>query len=182
MSSLEGNKIAAAILVGGMITLSVGIITDFIYQPNHGAEAAHAGGEGAAPAAKQPEALEPVLGLIANADVAKGETIAKKCQNCHTFDASGTNKVGPGLYGVVGRVGGTHEGFAYSEPMKAHNKPWTFADLNHFIARPKEFIPGTKMTFPGLPNVQDRADLLAWLDKQSASPAPLPPAATTPSP
>ena len=102
MASLEGNKIAAAILVGGMITLSVGIITDFIYQPRHGAEAAHAGGEGAAPAAKQPAPLEPVLGLIATADVAKGETIAKKCQTCHTFDASGTNKVGPGLYGVDG--------------------------------------------------------------------------------
>lgn len=175
MSSLEGNKIAAAILVGGMITLSVGIVTDFIYRPHRGAEATHAGGEGgAAPAAKQPAPLEPILGLIANADVAKGETIAKKCQTCHTFDPSGANKVGPGLYGVVGRVAGTHEGFAYSDPMKAHNKPWTFADLNHFIARPKEFIPGTKMSFPGIPGAQERADLLAWLNQQSAKPAPMP--------
>jgi cytochrome c len=180
MSSLEGNKIAAAILVGGMITLSVGILTDFIYRPHHAAQAAHEGGAegaagaeggGAAPAAKP---LEPVLGLIATADAAKGEKIATKCQSCHTFTADGKNKVGPGLYGVIGRVSGTHPDFAYSEPMKAHGKPWTFADLNHFIARPKEFIPGTKMTFPGLPNVQDRADLFAWLDKQSASPAPLP--------
>jgi cytochrome c len=175
MSSLEGNKIAAAILVGGMITLSVGILTDFIYQPHHGAQAAHEGGEGggAAPAAK-PAPLEPVLGLIATADAAKGEKLAQKCVSCHTFSADGKNKVGPGLYGVIGRVSGTHPDFTYSEPMKAHAKPWTFADLNHFLVRPKEFIPGTKMTFPGLPNVQDRADLLAWLDKQSASPAPLP--------
>jgi cytochrome c len=175
MSSLEGNKIAAAILVGGMITLSVGIVTDFVYRPHHAAEAAHDGGAegGAAPGAK-PAPLEPVLGLIATADVAKGEGIAKKCATCHSFDAAGTNKVGPGLYGVIGRVSGTHEGFAYSDQMKAHAKPWTFADLNHFLARPKEFIPGTKMTFPGLPKVQDRADLLAWLDKQSANPAPLP--------
>ena len=174
MSSLEGNKIAAAILVGGMITLSVGIVTDFIYRPHHAAEAAHEGGaEGGAPAAKSAP-LEPVLGLIATADVAKGETIAKKCTTCHSFDAAGTNKVGPGLYGVVGRVSGTHEGFTYSEPMKAHAKPWTFADISHFVARPKEFIPGTKMTFPGLPNVQDRADLLAWMNTQSASPAPMP--------
>ena len=180
MSSLEGNKIAAAILVGGMITLSVGILTDFIYRPHHAAQAAHEGGAegaggveggGGAPAAKP---LEPVLGLIATADAAKGEKIATKCQSCHTFTADGKNKVGPGLYGVIGRVSGTHPDFAYSDPMKAHGKPWTFADLNHFIARPKEFIPGTKMTFPGLPNVQDRADLFAWLDKQSASPAPLP--------
>src|SRR5262245_28625837 len=180
MSSLEGNKIAAAVLVGGMITLSVGILTDFIYRPHHAAQAAHEGGAegaggaeggGAAPAGKP---LEPVLGLIATADAAKGEKIATKCKSCHTFTADGKNKVGPGLYGVIGRVSGTHPDFAYSDPMKAHAKPWTFADLNHFIARPKEFIPGTKMTFPGLPNVQDRADLFAWLDKQSASPAPLP--------
>src|SRR5215510_5707917 len=131
MSSLEGNKIAAAILVGGMITLSVGIITDFIYRPHHAAEAGHAGGGaegeggggGAAPAAH--EKLEPVLGLIANADVAKGEEISKKCMTCHSFDAAGTNKVGPGLYGVIGRVSGTHPGFAYSDAMKAHGKPWT---------------------------------------------------------
>ncbi|WP_119301720.1 c-type cytochrome [Dongia deserti] len=174
MASLEGNKIAAAILVGGMITLSVGIITDFIYQPQQGAHEGGAEGGGEAPAAKEPSGLEPVLGLIAKADVAKGETIAKKCQTCHTFDAAGANKVGPGLYGAVGRVAGTHEGFAYSEAMKAHNKPWTFADLNHFLAKPKEFIPGTKMAFPGLPSVQDRADLLAWMNQQSDKPAPMP--------
>jgi cytochrome c len=177
MSSLEGNKIAAAILVGGMITLSVGILTDFIYKPHHGAEAATEGGAegGAAPAGKTgPAPVEPVLGLIAKADAAKGEGIAKKCQTCHSFDAAGTNKVGPGLYGVVGRQAGTHEGFAYSDAMKNHGKPWTFADLNHFIASPKTFVPGTKMSFPGLPNVQDRADLFAFLDKQSANPAPLP--------
>lgn len=176
MSSLEGNKIAAAILVGGLITLSVGIITDFVFPSHQAAQVAQEGGAegGAAPAPKPAEPLEPVLGLIASADVAKGETVAKKCQACHTFDASGTNKVGPGLYGVVGRVSGTHEGFAYSEPMKAHNKPWTFADLGHFIARPKEFIPGTKMSFPGIPSAQDRADLLAWMNQQSASPAPMP--------
>ncbi|MGH6894155.1 MAG: c-type cytochrome [Dongiaceae bacterium] len=172
MSSLEGNKIAAAILVGGMITLSVGIATDFLYRPHHTAEASH---EGAEPAAKKgPVVIEPVLGLIASADVAKGETIAKKCLTCHSFDAASANKVGPGLYGVIGRMAGTHEGFAYSEPMKAHGKPWTYADISHFIAHPKDFVPGTKMTFPGLPNGQDRADLLAWLRDQAPSPAPLP--------
>jgi cytochrome c len=177
MSSLEANKVAAAILVGGMITLSAGILTDFIYKPHHETEASKEGGaEGgaapAAPAGQKP--VEPVLGLIAKADASKGENIAKKCQTCHSFDQAGTNKVGPGLYGVVGRQSGTHEGFAYSDAMKSHGKPWTFAELNKFIAGPKAHIPGTKMTFAGLPNVQDRADLFAWLDKQSASPAPLP--------
>jgi len=173
MSSLEGNKIAAAILVGGMITLSVGIATDFIFPAHHAVEAAQEGGaEPAAP--KGPAPVEPVLGLIAAADVAKGETVAKKCVSCHDFTSANANKVGPGLYGVVGRVSGTHEGFAYSEPMKAHAKAWTFEELNHFLASPKGYIPGTKMTFAGLPNVQDRAALFAWLRSQAASPAPLP--------
>ncbi len=171
MSSLEGNKIAAAVLVGGMITLTVGIATDFIYRPHQGAEAAH-GGEAAA--AKKAAPVEPVLALIATADVAKGETVAKKCQSCHDFTAANANKVGPGLYGVIGRVSGTHEGFNYSDAMKAHGKAWTYADISHLITNPKAFIPGTKMAFPGLPNVQDRADLLAWLRNQAASPAPLP--------
>ncbi|HEX6118031.1 MAG TPA: cytochrome c family protein [Dongiaceae bacterium] len=175
MSSLEGNKIAAAILVGGMITLSVGIVTDFVYRPQHASEAAQEGGtEGGAAPSTKPAGVEPVLGLIATADASKGETIAKKCQTCHSFDPAGTNKIGPGLYGVVGRMSGTHPGFAYSDAMKNHGKPWTFAELNLFIANPRQHIPGTKMTFPGLPKVQDRADLFAWLDKQSANPAPLP--------
>ncbi len=173
MSSLEGNKIAAAILVGGMITLSVGIATDFIFPAPHGAEAAHEGG--AEPAAKAaPAPVAPVLGLIAAADVAKGETVAGKCVSCHDFTSANANKVGPGLYGIVGRVSGSHEGFAYSEPMKAHAKPWTFEELNHFIANPKAYIPGTKMPFAGLPKVEDRAALFAWLRNQAASPAPLP--------
>jgi cytochrome c len=172
MSSLEGNKIAAAILVGGMITLTVGIATDFIYRPHHGAQAAHEGGEPAAP--KKAAPVEPVLGLIATANVDNGQKIAAKCQSCHDFSAANANKVGPGLYGVIGRVSGTHEGFNYSDPMKAHGKAWTYADINHLITNPKAYIPGTKMTFPGLPKAQDRADLLAWLRNQAASPAPLP--------
>lgn len=173
MSSLEGNKIAAAILVGGMITLSVGIATNFIFPSHHGAEAAHEGE--AEPATKSaPAVVEPVLGLIASADAAAGEKIAQKCQSCHDFTSANANKVGPGLYGVVGRMSGSHDGFAYSDPMKAHGKPWTFEELNHFIANPKAYIPGTKMTFPGLPKVADRAALFAWLRNQAASPAPLP--------
>ncbi len=172
MSSLEGNKIAAAILVGGMITLTVGIATDFIYRPDHGAQAAHGGGEPAAPA--KPAPVEPVLGLIATANVENGQKVAAKCQSCHDFTAANANKVGPGLYGVIGRAAGTHEGFNYSEAMKAHAKPWTYADISHLVTNPKAYIPGTKMTFPGLPKAQDRADLLAWLRNQAASPAPLP--------
>ena len=172
MSSLEGNKIVAAILVGGMITLSAGIITDFIYKPGHGA--GEGGHQSAAAMPSAPKIVEPILGLLAGADVAKGETVAKKCMTCHVFDAGGANKVGPGLYSVIGRIAGTHEGFAYSEPMKAFAKPWTYTELNHYLASPKTQVPGTKMTFVGLPKAEDRANLIAWLRTKSASEPPLP--------
>jgi len=171
-SSLEMNKIAAAILVGGMLTLGIGIVSSAIYHPGRGEKTEGEGGAAAAPEA--PAAIEPISKLLASADPAKGEAIAKKCQTCHDFTKGGPNKVGPNLWGVIGRQAGTHEGFAYSDGVKAVGKPWTYEMINHFIAGPKNYIAGTKMTFPGLPKVEERAEVIAWLRQQSDSPAPLP--------
>jgi cytochrome c len=171
-SSLEMNKIAAAILVGGMLTLGIGIVSNAIYHPGHGEKAEGEGGAAVAPEA--PAAIEPISKLLASADPAKGEAIAKKCQTCHDFTKGGPNKVGPNLWGVIGRQAGSHEGFAYSDGVKAVGKPWTYEMINHFIAGPKSYIAGTKMTFPGLPKVEERAEVIAWLRQQSDSPAPLP--------
>jgi cytochrome c len=173
MSSLEGNKIVASILVGGMITLSAGIITNFIYNPGHaGGEAGHQ----VAAVTPTSKVVEPILGLLASADVAKGETVAKKCLTCHVFEAGGENKVGPGLWSLIGRAAGTHEGFAYSEAMKSSAKTWTYSELNRYLASPKTSVPGTKMSFVGLPKAEDRANLIAWLrtraDSEPALPTP----------
>ncbi|MDY0881692.1 cytochrome c family protein [Dongia soli] len=176
MSSLEMNKIAAAILVGGILTLGVGIVSNAIYNPERRAHEG-AGGEegGAAPApAAAPVAVEPISKLLASADPAKGEAIAKKCMTCHTFEKGGPNKVGPDLWGVIGRQAGSHEGFAYSDAIKAVGKPWTYEMINHFIANPKQYAPGTKMTFPGLPKAEDRANVIAFIRTKADSPAPLP--------
>jgi cytochrome c len=171
--SLEANKIAAAVLVGGMLTLSVGLISNIIYGPHE----AHEGGEAAAPAGAAPaapKAIEPVSGLLASADVAKGAEISKKCLTCHTFGKDEKAKVGPNLWGVVGNKHGHMEGFSYSEAIKSIDKPWGYEEINHFVTNPKSYAPGTKMTFPGLPKVQDRADLIAWLRTQADSPVALP--------
>jgi cytochrome c len=171
-SSLEMNKVAAAILVGGMLTLGIGIVSNAIYHPGHGEKAE---GEAGAPAAPQaPAAIEPVSKLLASADPAKGEAIVKKCQTCHDFTKGGANKVGPNLWGVIGRQAGSHEGFAYSDGVKGLGKPWTYEMINHFIAGPKNYVAGTKMSFAGLPKVEERAEVIAWLRSQSDSPAPLP--------
>src|SRR6185369_7438192 len=171
--SLEANKIAASILVGGMLTLSVGLISNVIYGPHEG----HEGGEVAAPAEAAPaasKAIEPVSGLLASADVAKGEKIAVKCQACHDFTSGGPNKVGPNLWGVVGNKHGHKEDFSYSDAIKSIAKPWGYEEINHFITNPKHYAPGTKMAFPGLPKVQDRADVIAWLRTKADSPVALP--------
>ncbi len=132
--------------------------------------AAPAGGTeaAAAPAA-------PIAERLKTADVAKGEQIAKKCQQCHDFTKGGPNKVGPNLWGVVGAHPAEVANYSFSNAMQARkDKTWTFEELDAFLAQPKTDIPGTKMTFPGLPKPEDRADIIAWLRQQSDSPVPLP--------
>lgn len=113
--------------------------------------------------------------MIATADPAAGEKIAAKCKACHDFSNAEKNKVGPHLWGVIGRNHAAVEGFAYSDAMKSMaDKPWNFEELDHFLTKPKDYAPGTKMSFPGLPKAADRAALLRWLRDQSSSPVPLP--------
>lgn len=104
-----------------------------------------------------------VAALVGAADAAAGETVFKKCAACHKLD--GANGVGPHLDGVVGRAIGGVEGFTYSDGMKSHGGEWDADNLFHFLDNPKKFIPGTKMTFAGLPKDEDRANLIAYLEQ-----------------
>jgi cytochrome c len=172
--SLEANKIAAAILVGGMLTLSSGLIANMIYGGHEGGEEHAAGAASPAAPAAKPAAVEPISGLLASADVAAGEKIAVKCQSCHTFGKGEANKVGPNLYGVLGGPTAHKEDYNYDDAIKNLKTTWTYENVNHFIANPKGFAPGTKMTFPGLPKAQDRADVIAFLRTKSDNPIALP--------
>jgi cytochrome c len=107
-----------------------------------------------------------VADAAAGGDAEAGAKIFKKCQACHSGEKGGPNKVGPNLWGVVGRPKASHEGFNYSKAMKAKGGDWTLADLAAFIHNPKEFVPGTKMLFPGVKDSADLSDLLAYLNTQ----------------
>jgi cytochrome c len=100
--------------------------------------------------------------LLASADAAKGEKVFGKCKACHKIGA-GENATGPSLHAVVGRAIGTEAGFSYSGGMSGHGDNWTPENLDHFLTKPKDFVPGTKMSFAGLKKADDRANLIAYL-------------------
>lgn len=182
MDSFEFNKFAGAVLFTLLVTLGVAILAEELFHPHHpetpGFEVAvvEEGGPGESEAAS--EEVVPLPVLLAAADVTAGQAVAKKCLACHTFESAGANKVGPALWGVVGRQIASHEGFAYSSAMADHETTdgdtWTFENLDHYLANPKGYIPGNKMAFAGIRKPEERADLLAYLASLSDNPMPLP--------
>lgn len=164
---MEANKILAAVLTAGIIAYLAGFIshklteTEKLKENAYKIEVANAAAPGAAAA---PAGPEPIKDLMAKADAAHGEQISKICGSCHSFHAADGNKIGPNLDHVAGRARGSVADFAYSDAMKAKGGSWDEASLNEFIYSPKDFVPGTKMTYGGLKNTKDRADLIKWIE------------------
>jgi cytochrome c len=178
MNEMEFNKIFAAILVAGIVAMLAGFVAEqFTHKKPLEEEAyvievadAPAGGHGEA----APSGPEPINAMLASASVDKGAALSKACAACHDFTKGGANRVGPGLWNVVNRDIGSHEGFAYSSELADASGAWTYDHLNAFLYKPKEAHPGTKMNYIGMKKTQDRADLVAWLRTLSDSPAALP--------
>lgn len=104
--------------------------------------------------------------LLKSANIDNGAKIFKKCSTCHSADQGGGNKVGPNLFGIVGKKRASVVGFNYSEAMLKKGGAWSRDDLNLFLTKPKDFVPGTKMGFAGLKKPQDRADVILYLEKK----------------
>ncbi len=195
MSNLNLNKAAAAILVAGLIGMVTGKVTDTLYYGSPEGpvvekdakrgykvdvvETADTGNGGA------PAGPGDLSALYASADVAAGEKFVEtKCTTCHDVSKGGANKVGPHIWGVVNRPVASISDFNYSAAMKAHAakaKTWTVDNLNEFLWAPGKTVPGTMMSFAGIPKDQERANVIAYLaTKMTDSPAKLPTASAKP--
>ena len=176
-SSLEVNKVLAAILTAGIVASASGVISRIIYHPSVPEEPAYPIEVAATEGAAEDGAAAPTVSLaalLADGSVEEGQTVARKCVACHSFEQGGPNKIGPGLWGVLGRDIASHEGFAYSDALASKEDAWDYESLSAFVDNPKEWAPGTKMAFAGLNSPEERADLILYLRSLSDSPPALP--------
>ncbi len=116
---------------------------------------------------------ENIMALFASTSAAEGEKIFKKCAACHSIAKGGKNKIGPVLWGVLGRKSGSISDYKYSKAMVAHEKLWSFEEMYGFLIKPKDWIKGTKMSFAGLKNAKDRASVILYMNQNTDNPLPL---------
>ncbi|MEQ1539518.1 MAG: cytochrome c family protein [Sphingorhabdus sp.] len=174
----NSNTIAGWVLAAGIVALGTSIVFGKVFHsevPGEGKQGyaiqgVESGEAGAA-------AAVPLATLLAAADMAKGEATFAKCKACHTIAAGGANGIGPNLNGVMGKKHGHIAGFAYSEALLKAPGMWDWENMDKWLTSPKKYAAGTKMSFAGLGNPEERAALLLYLNSQGSNlPLPPPPA------
>ena len=170
------NTIAGWTLFSGIVALGLASISGHYF----GADKPHRPHvmgykiAGVIPSAGGAAAAVPIETLLASADPAKGEMTFKKCSSCHTIAAGGANGIGPNLHAIMGdAVGHGRAGFAFSPALAALGGKWDWATMDKWLANPRAMVAKTKMTFAGLDDAQERANLLAYLNAQGSN-LPLP--------
>ena len=172
------NKIIASIILAIILVLGINKITDIIFYVEKPEKSAYQIANVSTTATKTTSASSGVgsgeiMALLASASVADGEKVFKKCAACHSIAKGGGNKIGPALWGVLGRQVGSISDYKYSKAMTAHGKLWSFEEMNGFLTKPKDWIKGTKMSFLGLKSKKERAAVILYMNEKTDNPLPL---------
>lgn len=173
---MELNKIAASILLSGLIIMIVSNVVDTLYNPeDYKIEHQTIVAASNEPQQKIEQVALDIGELMKNASFEKGKSAAKKCIACHSFEKGGMNKVGPNLWNVVeNKKAHLSSSFNYSKALLEKGGKWGYEELFAFLKNPKAYIKGTRMAFAGISNPQEIADLVSYLRSMSDSPVALP--------
>ena len=173
------NKIIVSIVLAVILVLVINKITDVIYYVEKPEKSAYqvtvTTTASTTTTEKNSEDIDPgnIMTLFASTSVDDGAKVFKKCTACHSIAQGGGNKIGPTLWGVLGRKTGSISDYKYSKAMAAHGKTWSFDEMNNFLIKPKDWIKGTKMSFAGLKNAKDRAAVILYMNENTDNPLPL---------
>ena len=174
------NKIVVSIVFAIILVLGINKVTDVIFYVEKPEKSAYqvasvttAASTTSAETGSTNSEEGNIMALFASASAAEGAKVFKKCAACHSIKEGGANKIGPALWGVLGRTAGSVPGYKYSKAMAAHGKNWSFEEMNGFLIKPKDWIKGTKMSFAGLKNAKDRAAVILYMNENTNSPLPL---------
>jgi cytochrome c len=169
------NQIAMAVLGALLLFFGAKTLIHIMFEEHEEKPGYEVPGTETEKPGEQKPAGTDLAALLAKGNEKHGEEVAKKCGLCHNFEKGGPNMIGPNLYGVLGRKVASHEGYDYSDALKAKGGTWDYESINKMITNPGEYVPGTKMAiFAGLPDAQDRADVLLFLRTKNDNPPPLP--------
>ena len=177
MNAFEINKIIAAVILAVLLFFGVGKLADFIFYVEKPKEPAY---KVEAPAVKVASAQTASSGsidikaLLASGTIVHGQKVFRKCSACHVVAKGGKNKIGPVLYGILGKQSSSVSDYKYSKALIAHGKVWSFAEMNSFLIKPQAHIKGTKMAFAGLRSEKDRASVILFMNSKSDNPLPTP--------
>ncbi len=174
------NKIIVSIIFAIILVIGINKIADVIYYVEKPEKSAYqvdsvttVASSSSAETSSEDSVSGNIMALFASANASEGEKVFKKCAACHSIAQGGGNKIGPALWGVLGRKAGSISDYKYSKAMVAYGKLWTFEEMDGFLTKPKEWIKGTKMSFAGLKDSKKRASLILYMNKNSSNPLPL---------
>ena len=177
MNGFEINKIIAAVIFTVLVVFGIDKVTDLIFKVEKPLEAAY---KVEAPVIKASDTKSSgaeslnIKDFLALGTIEHGQKVFKKCSACHVVAKGGKNKIGPVLYGVLGRKSGSVTDYKYSKALAAYGKVWSYEEMNGYLLKPAAHVKGTKMAFAGLKKEKDRASVILYMNSKSSSPKPLP--------